>query len=331
MKASALVEYCNGATGSYYADLRLAHGYPEAHQVRYWCLGNEMDGPWQIGHLDAQDYAKKAREAAKMMRWQDPAIKLILCGSSSTGMSTYPEWDRTALEECWEQVDYLSLHYYAGNREGDTSSYLALARQFENHLDTLAATLQYVKAKNRSRHDVYLSWDEWNVWYKDHTSRGEWTEAPHLIEEVYNLEDALVVAQWMNVFLRRCKVSRSPACFVVNGLRPSLTGRVAAQTFYPFQLFSQRICWRAGRAVNSLYRPPSLVLRHCGCLRQPQRRNRRHGIHRQPQPTGGEISKSRGRISETTHIYQLSGRPKTHNTFRDPCGKNPDRARQQSG
>jgi len=244
--AANLVEYCNAPVGTQYADLRAAHGYREPHAVKYWCLGNEMDGPWQIGHLDANEYGTKAREAAKMMRWHDPSIQLILCGSSSAAMPTYPEWDRTTLELCWEQVNYHSMHYYAANRENDTASFLALSADFEAFVDTLTGVLRYVKAKLRSKRDVYLSWDEWNVWYKatNHEDlQGKWTEAPHLIEEVYNLEDALVAAQWMNVFLRKSDVLKI-ACLaqIVNVIAPLMTTRdkLLKQTiFYPIALFSR--------------------------------------------------------------------------------------------
>jgi alpha-N-arabinofuranosidase len=255
--ASNLVEYCNAPAGTRYADLRVAHGYPQPYGVEYWCLGNEMDGPWQIGHLDMDEYARKAREAAKMMKWQDPSIKLALCGSSNTNMPTYPEWDRVVLESCWEQVDFLSLHYYVGNRDNDTASYLASAAQFEDQLDTLSGTLRYVKGRRRSKHNVYLSWDEWNVWYKDHTGRGNWTVAPHLIEEVYNMEDALVVAQWLSVFLRKCDVLKI-ACLaqIVNVIAPILTtsDTLLRQTiFYPFMFFSRYAC---GMSLDVLAQSP---------------------------------------------------------------------------
>ncbi|MBN2472790.1 MAG: alpha-N-arabinofuranosidase, partial [Anaerolineae bacterium] len=245
-EAANLVEYCNAPVGTQYADLRAAHGYRDPYGVKYWCVGNEMDGPWQIGHLEAEDYGKKAREAAKMMRWHDPSIELVLCGSSSSAMPTYPEWDRTVLELAWDQVDYHSLHYYANNHDNDTASYLALSAEFEAFVDTLSGVLRYVKAKNRSKHDVYLSWDEWNVWYKAHfpaDMQGQWGEAPHLIEEVYNLEDALVVAQWMNVFLRKSDVLKI-ACLaqVVNVIGPILTTRDAMlkqSIYYPFMYFSK--------------------------------------------------------------------------------------------
>jgi alpha-L-arabinofuranosidase len=244
--ASNLVEYCNAPAGTQYGDLRAANGHRDPYGVKYWCLGNEMDGPWQIGHLDAHDYGKKAREASKMMRWQDPSIKTILCGSSNSAMATYPEWDRVTLEHCWDVIDYHSMHYYAGNRDNDTTSFLASSAEFENFVDTLSGVLRYVKAKQRSKHDVYLSWDEWNVWYKATLSKdvhGEWVEAPHLIEEIYNLEDALVVAQWMNVFLRKSDVLKV-ACLaqIVNVIAPILTtreGMLKQSIYYPIMLFSK--------------------------------------------------------------------------------------------
>ncbi|MCB0146899.1 MAG: hypothetical protein KDE01_04545, partial [Caldilineaceae bacterium] len=123
--ACDLVDYCNTPSGTYWSDLRSQHGYAAPHNVKYWCVGNEMDGPWQMGALAAHEYGVKAREAAKLMRWMDPSIETVLCGSSNDRMPTFPEWDRVALEEAWEHMDYLSIHYYAGNRENDTPSFLA--------------------------------------------------------------------------------------------------------------------------------------------------------------------------------------------------------------
>ncbi|MCY4465220.1 MAG: alpha-N-arabinofuranosidase [Chloroflexi bacterium] len=244
--AANLVEYCNAPTGSQYADKRAANGNPDPYGVTYWCLGNEMDGPWQIGHLNAVDYGKKAREAAKLMRLHDDSIELVLCGSSGPAMPTYPEWDRVALELCWEQVDYHSMHYYAANPTDDSPSYLAISAHLEEFVDTLAGVLRYVKAKSRSKRDVYLSWDEWNVWYKAREMsdmRGSWQDAPHLIEEVYNLEDALVVAQWLNVFLRKADVLKI-ACIaqIVNVIAPLLTrgdDLLKQSIYYPLLHFSQ--------------------------------------------------------------------------------------------
>ena len=244
--AADLVEYCNAPTGSHFADMRAANGHDVPHAVKYWCLGNEMDGPWQIGHLNAVDYGKKAREAAKLMRLQDDTLELVSCGSSGPQMQTFPSWDRVALEMCWDLVDYHSMHYYAGNPNDDTGSYLAINAALEDYVDTMAGVLRYVKAKTRSKRDVYLSWDEWNVWYKarDHShTRGDWSEAPHLIEEVYNLEDALVVAAWLNLFLRKADVVKI-ACLaqIVNVIAPILTRGdelLKQASYYPLLAFSR--------------------------------------------------------------------------------------------
>lgn len=244
--AGNLIEYCNAPVGTQYGDMRAANGHHDPYNVKYWCLGNEMDGPWQIGHLEAEEYGRKAREAAKILRWHDSSVELISCGSSNSQMPTFPDWDRIVLEHLWDQVDYHSMHYYAQNYENDTTSFLASSFEFERFVDTLSGVLRYVKAKTRSKRDVFLTWDEWNVWYKatghDHTQSG-WKEAPHLLEEIYNLEDALVVAQWMNVFLRKSDVIKI-ACLaqVVNVIAPVMTTRdsLLKQTiYYPFMLFSK--------------------------------------------------------------------------------------------
>lgn len=266
--AANLVEYCNAPAGSKYANMRAANGHANPYGVKYWCLGNEMDGPWQIGHLDAIEYGKKAREAAKLMRLHDDTVELALCGSSSSLMPTYPEWDRIGLELCWDLVQYHSMHYYANNLADDTPSYLSLSAEFEDYVDTVAAVLRYVKAKTRSKHDVYLSWDEWNVWYKARENsdrRGGWAEAPHLIEEVYNLEDALVVAQWLNVFLRRADVLKI-ACIaqIVNVIAPILTTRdkvLKQTTFYPLIMFSQMA---SGNSLDLLVDAPRYETKQFG-------------------------------------------------------------------
>jgi alpha-N-arabinofuranosidase len=266
--ASNLVEYCNVPGGTYWSDLRASHGYPDPHDVRYWCVGNEMDGPWQIGHLDAVAYGKKALEAAKMIKWQDPTIETILCGSSNDLMPTYPEWDRTALEIAWEHVDYLSMHYYINNREEDTPSYLASAIRFERFVDTLEGTLRYVKAKQRSQHDIYLSWDEWQVWHSIGTPlEGGWTEAPHLAEDVYTLEDALVVAQWLNVFLRKSHVLKI-ACVaqivnVISWLQARSDGLLKQPSYYAFKLVSNHA---RGEALDALVKAPKVETKQYGAV-----------------------------------------------------------------
>jgi len=330
-EAGALVEYVNSPAGSYYADLRVSHGYAQPYGAKYWCLGNEMDGPWQIGHLDAVEYGRKAREASKIMKWQDSSIKTILCGSSSLNMPTYPEWDRTCLEICWDKVDYLSMHHYAGNRDNDTPSYLARAIDFEAQVDGLAGALAYVKAKLRSKHDVYLSWDEWNVWYKDQTMDGKWSRAPHLIEEVYNLEDALVVAQWLNVFLRRSKVLKI-GCLaqLVNVIAPILTrpdGLLKQSIYYPFQLFRQHA---AGAALDALVKCPTYETKQYGAVpvldvsASYDQETGRWGVfivnRRQDAAEPVELD-LRGLPGTTVQVVQVAGTdPKAVNTYAQPNG-----------
>jgi alpha-N-arabinofuranosidase len=328
--AADLVEYCNSPVGSYYSDLRASHGYKEPHDVRYWCVGNEMDGPWQIGHLEAVEYGRKALEAAKMMKWHDPTIQTVLCGSSNDRMPTYPEWDRTALEIAWEHVDYHSIHYYAGNRENDTASFLARAVDLEHFVDTMAATLRYVKARRRSKHDVYLSWDEWQVWYKGDPLHGNWTEAPHLAEEIYNLEDALVVGQWLNVFLRKCDVLKI-ACVaqivnIISWLHTTRDGLLKQTSFYPFLWVSN---FARGNSLDLLVRAPHVETAQYGGVSMLD-------VSASHDPATGESaifvvnrSQSDAVVSEfvwqdgapqrISEVWQLAGDdPKAANTFAQP-------------
>lgn len=328
--ASDLVEYCNAPQGTKYADLRALHGFPDPHHVKYWCLGNEMDGPWQIGQMDMHAYAKKALEVGKIIQWHTPDAVNIVCGSSGPGMSTYPEWDRVVLETCWDHCDYLAMHHYAGNWDNDTPSYLAYGVELQEHVDTMAATLRYVKSKRRSKRDVFLSWDEWNVWYKDRDGNGQWKEAPHLCEEVYNLEDALVVAQWMSLFLRRADVVKI-ACIaqVVNVIAPMLTRGdelLKQSTWYPFHLFSK---YARGTSLDLHVTSPRYATKKYGD--QPLL-----DASATTDPATGRLSVflvNRGlsenlpvevrcpaeRLSQFADVHQLAGRdPKMANSFERP-------------
>jgi alpha-N-arabinofuranosidase len=327
--ACDLVEYCNVSAGTYWSDLRARHGFPNPHNVRYWCVGNEMDGPWQIGHLGAAEYGSKALEAAKMMKWQDPTIQTILCGSSNDRMPTYPEWDRTALEIAWEAMDYLSMHYYAGNRDGDTDSYLASALLFERFVDTLEGTLRYVKALRRSSHDVYLSWDEWQVWYKGDPMQGGWTEAPHLAEETYNLEDALVVAQWLNVFLRKSHVLKI-ACVaqivnVISWLQTRTDGLLKQPSYYAFKLVSNHA---RGQALNVAVNASSVETKEYGAVPaldvsasydEASGQGAVFLVNRSREAVQTELIWQDGKPVQATAAWQLSGDdPNAANTWEQP-------------
>jgi alpha-N-arabinofuranosidase len=243
--AAAYVEYCNVAKGTRWSDLRREHGYPEPHKLKHWCLGNEMDGPWQIGHMPAREYGRKARDAARQIRVVDPGTQLIACGSSSTSMSTYLIWDREVLEECYDQVDGLSLHNYYGNTNTLTgnkaSRYLAMNLDMEIQIHQVAAVCDYVQGILKSSKRLWLSFDEWNVWYRARGglhANGQKTFAPRLLEEVYNLEDALLVGGFVNTLLRQsARVRIGCLAQIVNVIAPLMTSpdRVLRQSiYYPY-------------------------------------------------------------------------------------------------
>ncbi|CAM3564063.1 alpha-N-arabinofuranosidase [Marinicrinis lubricantis] len=240
--ARNLVEYCNHPGGTYWSDLRKSHGYQEPHKIKTWCLGNEMDGPWQIGHMNAEDYGKKALEAAKVMKWVDDSIELVSCGSSSTGMKTFPEWEATSLDITYEAVDYVSLHQYYGNPNNDTESYLAKSLDMDHFIKTVISTCDYIKAKKRSKKTLMLSFDEWNVWYHSHSADKQlkpWQVAPPQLEDVYNFEDALLVGCMLITMLKHSdRVKMACMAQLVNVIAPIMTsngGGAWKQTiFYPY-------------------------------------------------------------------------------------------------
>ena len=243
-QAAALVEYCNLEKGTRWSDLRRKNGIAEPYKVQKWCLGNEMDGPWQIGHMSAAEYGLKAADAARQMRYVDPSLKLVACGSSGPGMPTYLEWDREVLEQCYEYVDAISLHRYFTNAEetgGDSSKFLAMNLSMERQIDEVAAVSDMVRGHKRSPKKLWLSFDEWNVWYRARTGdavNGHRQGAPHLLEEVYNLEDALLVGGLINSLIRKAeRVELACLAQLVNVIAPIMTnanGLLRQTIYYPY-------------------------------------------------------------------------------------------------
>ncbi len=242
--AAALVEYCNQEKGTKWSDLRRQHGIEKPHNVKWWCLGNEMDGGWQIGHMPAREYGLKARDCANQMRMVDPSVQLIACGSSGPGMATYLEWDREMLEECYDMVEGISLHcYYRNDNQesgaaGDTSKFLSFNLAMEDQINEVIGVCDYVRARKRSRKRLWLSFDEWNVWYRARGGNGQRKPAPHLLEEVYNLEDALLVGGFLNSLMRSAARVRI-ACLaqLVNVIAPITTnenGLFLHTIYYPY-------------------------------------------------------------------------------------------------
>lgn len=240
--ARNLVEYCNHREGSYWSDLRKSHGYKDPHNIKVWCLGNEMDGPWQIGHKTSEEYGRLACETAKTMKWVDPSIELVVCGSSHSRMKTFAEWEASVLEHTYEHVDYISLHTYYGNKEDDTANFLARSMDMDAFIKSVVSICDYVKAKKHSSKNINLSFDEWNVWYhsKDADRKIEpWTIAPPQLEDVYNFEDALLVGSMLITLLKNAgRVKIACMAQLVNVIAPIMTengGAAWRQTiFYPY-------------------------------------------------------------------------------------------------
>lgn len=269
--AAALVEYCNYPSGTRWSNLRREHGYEQPHNVKYWCLGNEMDGPWQIGHMTATEYSEKAVDAARQIRVIDPSVKLIACGSSGPFMPTYLEWDQQVLEACYDQADGISLHRYWGNNEetgGNSSKYLAMNLAMDRQIEEIKAVCDLVRGKRRTNKTLFLSFDEWNVWYRARSGdavNGHGKPAPHLLEEVYNLEDALLVGGLLNSLVRHSDRVRV-ACLaqLVNVIAPLMTNEnaVLRQTiYYPYAWALQ---YARGRALQIVPEGPTYEVASLG-------------------------------------------------------------------
>ena len=206
--AQHIVEYANHKGGSAWSDLRIKNGAKDPFGIKLWCLGNEMDGPWQMGQKTAYEYGRIANEAAKMMKWTDDSIETVACGSSSFQMPTFGEWEYTMLNECYDNVDYVSLHRYYGNPHNDTPDFLASSMDLDAFIRTVAAICDAVKGRKHSKKQVNLSLDEWNVWYHSHQQdqdlhqREPWGAALPLLEDVYNFEDALLVGLMLITILK---------------------------------------------------------------------------------------------------------------------------------
>jgi alpha-N-arabinofuranosidase len=210
--ARDIIEYTNFPGGSKWSDLRIANGAKEPFDIKLWCLGNELDGPWQMGSKTAHEYGRLAQEAGKAMRLVDPSIELVAVGSSSSNMPTFAEWEHTVLSLAYDEVDYISCHAYYQEENGDAGSFLACALDTDHFIESVVATADAVRARVKGKKRINLSFDEWNVWYQrgletddqPHliTRRGQWREHPRIIEDTYNVTDAVVVGTLLHSLLR---------------------------------------------------------------------------------------------------------------------------------
>jgi len=267
--ARNLVEYCNHPSGTRYSDLRISHGVVAPHSFKTWCLGNEMDGPWQIGHKEAGEYGRLAVEAAKVMKLVDPKIELVLCGSSHSAMPTFGHWEDEVLGIAYDQVDYLSLHHYFDNRNDDLSEFLARNVAMDHFIDGVISLCDAAQVKKKSKKRMMLSFDEWNVWYHSWKSDSEltpWTVGPKQLEDVYNFGDALVVGGLLLSLLRHAdRVKIACLAQLVNVIAPIMTeadGASWCQTIYwPFWQVSQ---WGRGTVLQTRVSSPTYESKDLG-------------------------------------------------------------------
>ena len=240
--ARNIVEYANHPGGTYWSDMRVKNGAKDPFGIKLWCLGNEMDGPWQMCTRTAYEYGRIACEAGKMMKWVDPSIELVACGSSGHHMPTFGAWEYEMLDQCYEQIDYVSLHRYYGNPTDNTPDFLARSMDLDSFIKTVVAICDAVGGKKHSGKKVNLSFDEWNVWYHSNEQdqeiwkRGKWNRALPLLEDVYNFEDALLVGAMLITFLKNAdRVKVACMAQLVNVIAPIMTrngGGAWAQTIY---------------------------------------------------------------------------------------------------
>ncbi|HEY4874008.1 MAG TPA: alpha-L-arabinofuranosidase C-terminal domain-containing protein, partial [Puia sp.] len=227
------VEYCNAPTGFYYSDLRAKNGHAQPYHVKYWGLGNEMDGDWQMGHRNADDYSKFALEAAKLMRWSDDSIKLIASGSSNYG-DDWINWNKTILNNMRDVIDYISLHHYSGNYHKDHYEFMNSTLWVENVIKITEGLINEVRTQNKMQKPIYIAFDEYNVWYRAFNEQK--------LEEHYNMQDVLVVAMYLNTFLRHANIVKmTNMAQLVNVIAPMMVtnDKLWLQTiYYPLQLFA---------------------------------------------------------------------------------------------
>ncbi len=261
LDAMDCVEYCNFDSGTYWSDLRIKHGYKEPHGYKYWCLSNEIDGIWQVGQQSGKDYGKLAREASKAMKLIDSSIETVLAGSSSPGQATFPSFDADALEASYDFVDYLSVHQYLGNAKNNTPNYLAKPITTDAFLKAAIATCDYVQAKKRSKKQMYVSFDEFNTWHsisEDERFNDQWNIAPPLLEDIYTMEDALVLGGMLLAVLKNAsRVKIACVSELVNCISHIRTrnggGAWVFPAYYTFLHFSQ---FGRGTVINTIVDSP---------------------------------------------------------------------------
>jgi alpha-N-arabinofuranosidase len=320
------VEYCNGTRDSALVKLRRKHGYPEPHNVKYWGIGNEVDGHWQIGYKTPQEYARTFTEFGKVMKWTDPGIKLI-ASATSDWKGELVERTRLLLEQAGDLIDYLSLHWYVGNTANDFDAYMAISELLEERLSAYEGLVQAVAFERQIKRPIYIAVDEWNVWYRTYPTEVRETMR---LEEIYNLEDALVTAMQLNAFIRHARIVKmANIAQIANVIAPIFTrpeGLVLQTIFYPFELYS-RTCgnlaldpWWEGDTFSGGTYKGVRTLDVSATLDKNKKLLTIYVVNRsQSQAIETEISLTNTEFKGHVNIYTINGPDiKAENTFNSP-------------
>ena len=321
------VEYCNGTTPTALTKLREAHGYPEPHAIRYWGVGNEVDGSWQVGFKTPAEYARAYLEFAKVMRWADPSIKLI-ASAVSYWDGEVVERTQLLLEQAPDHIDYLSIHWYVGDHTGDLPWYLAVSELIEDRIAALEGLSRALTLKRRPKPPVPIAVDEWNVWYR--ATPNAWDPAYNGLEESYDLADALVVAMHLNAFLRHARsVKMANLAQLVNVIAPMMTSGddlLLQTTYFPFELYSTTsgpialdVGW-SGDTFSISDHPGIRYLDVSATLDEDQRRVAVYVVNRRLDgPSEVEVRIGSGRFAGDVEVHTIEGpAPAARNTFAEP-------------
>jgi alpha-L-arabinofuranosidase len=322
------VEYCNGTTNTALANLRREHGYAAPHAVKYWGIGNEVDGHWQIGYKTPEEYARAFTEFGKVMKWVDPGIKLVACAVSDW-KSALVERTRLLLEQAADLIDYLSLHWYIGNAADDFTAYMAVSELLEERLAAYEGLVRAVSFERQIKRPIHIAVDEWNVWYRTYPPE---VREKMKLEEIYNLEDALATAVQLNAFIRHAKtVKMANLAQIVNVIAPVFTrpdGLVLQTIFFPFELYS-RTCgnlaldaWWEGDTFSGGVYNGVRVLDVSVTLNERRKKLVVYAVNRsRSQEMETTVQLVTGKFKGHVIVYTVNGPDiKTENTFESPVG-----------
>jgi alpha-L-arabinofuranosidase len=334
------VEYSNGTKPTALTKLREAHGHPEPHGIRYWGIGNEVDGSWQVGFKTPAEYARAYLEFAKVMRWADPSIKLI-ASAVSYWEGEVVERTQLLLEQAPDHIDYLSIHWYVGDKAGDLPAYLAISEVIDDRLTSMAGLSRALTLSRRPRPAVPIAVDEWNVWYR--ATPNAWDPAYNGLEESYDLADALVIAMHLNAFLRHARsVKMANLAQLVNVIAPMMTSGddlLLQSTYFPFELYSTTsgpIALDVGWSGDTFTGGDHTGVRYLdvsATLDEDLRRLAVYIVNRRIDgPTEVEIRLHPGRFGGDVDIHAVEGpAPQARNTFEEPHVVAPSHRKVTSG